>query len=723
MPVSALEEDVMAKKTAPAKTHSESLTPAEIADATVMRGPGGETHQISEGDVPLLTTAQGIPVLDDQNSLKIGDRGPVLLEDFALREKIFHFDHERIPERVVHARGFGAHGFFEITDPILAKISTADVFQRTGEKTPAFVRFSTVAGNKGSADVARDVRGFAVKIYTQQGNWDIVGNNIPVFFIQDAIKFPDLIHAAKQEPDRGFPQAQTAHDNFWDFISLSPEAMHMVMWIMSDRTLPRSFRFMEGFGVHTFRLIDAEGKRTFVKFHWKPKLGLQSVVWNEAVKLNGADPDYHRRDLWDAITTGNFPEWEFGVQLFDEEFIDSFDFDVLDATKLIPEELVPVKIVGRLVLDRVVDNFFAETEQVAFSTGNVPPGIGFTNDPLLQGRNFSYLDTQLKRLGSTNFTHLPINAPKCPFHTFQQDGHMAMINPKGRANYEPNSWGPEVGGPRESPTLGYKPANEQITGDKLQAKGPLFADHYSQARQFYVSQTPFEQVHIKDALVFELSKVETPVIRARMVSHLLNIDEDLAAQVADGLGLQEIPKAATPAREVIKDLPPSKALSIIENGPQSFEGRKLGILVTDGVDMTLLGALQKAVEAVGGVVELIAPKVGGVVCSDGMLMPAKQKINGGPSILYDAVALLPSAEGAALLAGEATAKDFVNDAFAHAKFIAYGPDAAPLFEKANLASDIDEGFFALKKPADAKAFIELCGKLRFWAREAKVHAV
>jgi catalase len=713
----------MAKKSKTAEGKLGTRSSAQLSEGNVTRGLGGETHQIAEGSVPVLTTAQGIPVYDDQNSLKAGARGPTLLEDFALREKIFHFDHERIPERVVHARGFGAHGFFEITDPALSKISTADVFQRPGEKTPVFVRFSTVAGNKGSADVVRDVRGFAVKIYTQQGNWDIVGNNIPVFFIQDAIKFPDLIHAAKQEPDRGFPQAQTAHDNFWDFISLSPESMHMVMWIMSDRTIPRSFRFMEGFGVHTFRLIDKGGKTTFVKFHWKPKLGLQSVVWNEAVKLNGADPDYHRRDLWDAITTGNFPEWEFGVQLFDEAFVERFDFDVLDATKLIPEELVPVQIVGRLVLNRVVENFFAETEQVAFSTGNVPPGIGFTNDPLLQGRNFSYLDTQLKRLGSTNFTHLPINAPKCPFATFQQDGHMAMINPKGRANYEPNSWGPKLGGPRESPTLGYKPAAEQISGDKLQARAELFADHYSQARQFYMSQTPGEQTHIKDALVFELSKVETPAIRARVVSHLLNIDEILAQEVANGLGIAELPAPAIPARKVIKDLPPSGALSIVKNGPKRFEGRKLGVLVTDGVDMTLLGALQKAVEAAGGVVELVAPKIGGVVCSDGMLMPAKQKVNGGPSILYDAVAILPSAEGAAMLAQEATVKDFLNDAFAHAKFIAYGPDALLLFEKANLLAEMDEGFVALKKPADAKAFIEICGNLRFWDREARIHVV
>ena len=362
--------------------------------------------------------------------MRAGERGPSLLEDFHFREKIFHFDHERIPERVVHARGFGAHGFFEPYES-LADLTRADLFQRPGERTPVFVRFSTVAGNKGSFDLARDVRGFAVKFYTQEGNWDLVGNNIPVFFIQDAIKFPDLVHSVKQAPDRGFPQAQSAHDNFWDFISLMPEATHMVMWTMSDRAIPRSFRFMEGFGVHTFRFVDADGTSTFVKFHWKPKLGMQSVVWNEAVKINGADPDFHRRDLWDAINGGDFPEWELGVQLFDDEFADSFDFDVLDATKIIPEELVPVRRVGRLVLDRTVDNFFAETEQVAFCTQNVVPGIDFTNDPLLQGRNFSYLDTQLKRLGGPNFTHLPVNAPKCPVAHFQQDGHMAFTNPVG----------------------------------------------------------------------------------------------------------------------------------------------------------------------------------------------------------------------------------------------------------------------------------------------------
>src|SRR4051795_9495696 len=525
-----------------AKQKDDARKPPGKPGAAAAAGKGGETHQTASGDTPVLTTQLGIPVADDQNSLRVGARGPTLLEDFHFREKIFHFDHERIPERVVHARGYGAHGYFENYGP-LADVTSADLFQRKGEKTPVFVRFSTVAGSKGSPDLARDVRGFAVKFYTKQGNWDLVGNNIPVFFIQDAIKFPDLIHAAKPEPDRAFPQAQTAHDNFWDFISLSPESMHMIMWIMSDRTLPRSFRFMEGFGVHTFRLVNAEGKSTFVKFHWKPKQGLQSVVWNEALKINGADPDFHRRDLWDAIGAGDYPEWELGLQLFDEAFAEKFEFDVLDPTKIIPEEQVPVRPVGRLVLDRRVDNFFAETEQVAFCTQNVVPGIDFSNDPLLQGRNFSYLDTQLKRLGSPNFTHIPINAPKCPCSHFQQDGHMAMHNPKGRVNYEPNSW--TDGGPRESPELGFKSYPEPVEGAKVRARSETFSDHYSQARQFYISQTEIEQRHIGNALTFELSKVVTPAIRARMVSHLLNIDASLAAAVAKGLRLKEMPSPAT----------------------------------------------------------------------------------------------------------------------------------------------------------------------------------
>lgn len=678
-------------------------------------GNGGELHQSAGGDVPVLTTQQGIPVYDDQNSLRIGERGPTALEDFYLREKIFHFDHERIPERVVHARGYGAHGYFE-TYKSLASVTSADLFQREGDKTSVFVRFSTVAGNKGSADLARDVRGFAVKFYTKQGNWDLVGNNIPVFFIQDAIKFPDLIHAAKQEPDRDFPQAATAHDNFWDFISLMPESFHMIMWAMSDRAIPRSFRFMEGFGVHTFRLVNAEGKSTFVKFHWKPKLGLQSVIWDEALKINGADPDFHRRDLWNAIQSGNFPEWELGLQLFDQQFADSFPFDVLDATKIIPEEDVPVQRVGRLVLDRCVDNFFAETEQVAFCTSNVVPGIDFTNDPLLQGRNFSYLDTQVKRLGGPNFTHIPINAPKCPFHLFQQDGHMAMSNPKGRENYEPNSWGGTAGGPRESHQTGFQSFPTHESGDKLRIRAESFADHYSQARQFYVSQTPVEQEHISNALIFELSKVETPAIRSRVVSHLPNIDDDLAKRVVDGLGLREIPPTAPPKKQPNRDLKPSPALSILLNRPKSFAGRKLGILVTQGVDERILKALKEGFEAEQATVEIIAPVVGGVQSSAGSWILAEQKLGGGPSVLYDAVAILPSETGADLLATSPAARDFANDAFAHLKFIAYTKSAQRLFEKCGLTDSLDEGCLPLSQESDITKFIQTCRSLRQWER-------
>jgi len=619
---------------------------------------------------------------------------------------------------VVHARGYGAHGFFELTDS-LADVSRADIFQRVGEKTPAFVRFSTVAGSKGSFDLARDVRGFSVKLYTQEGNWDLVGNNIPVFFIQDAIKFPDVVHAVKPAPDRAFPQAQSAHDNFWDFISLTPESFHMIMWTMSDRGIPRSYRTMEGFGVHTFRLIDAAGKSTFVKFHWKPKQGLQSVVWNEAVKINGAEPDFHRRDLWDAINGGDFPEWVLGVQLFDDEFADSFDFDVLDATKLIPEELVPVRIVGRLVLNRVVDNFFAETEQVAFCTQNVPPGIDFSNDPLLQGRNFSYLDTQIKRLGGPNFTHIPINAPKCPMAHFQQDGHMAMRNPVGRANYEPNSWGPTHGGPREDPVRGFTSFAEAADGPKQRVRSESFADHYSQARQFFVSQTPIEQKHIGDALVFELSKVERPDIRSRVVSHLRNIDATLANIVADGLGLA-LPDAAIAARQPITDLPASDKLSILKNGPLSFKGRKLGILLSDGADAAIFQALLAAVNKEGAVYEVIAPKIGGVTLSDGTKVAAKHKIDGGPSVLFDAVAIVVSEDRAAMLAMDAAAKDFATDAFAHCKFIGISAEAEAIFAAAGIADDLDEGCLPLGKAGDAAGFIKVCRGLRHWPRELKV---
>lgn len=687
------------------------LQEATFHDESMRLGHGGDSHPVLEDSKPVLTTQQGVPIADDQNSLKAGEHGPALLEDFILREKLFHFDHERIPERVVHARGYAAHGYFEAYDSF-SHLTKAHLLQKKGQTTPAFVRFSTVAGNKGSVDLARDVRGFAVKLYTEEGNWDLVGNNIPVFFIQDSIKFPDLIHAAKDEPDRGFPQAQTAHDNFWDFVSLTPESMHMVMWIMSDRTLPRSFRFMEGFGVHTFRLINAEGQASFVKFHWKPKLGMQSVLWDEAVKINGADPDFHRRDLWNAIQAGDFPEWELGVQVFDEAFCERFEFDVLDATKLIPEEVVPVTMVGRLVLNRCVDNFFAETEQVAFCTQNIVPGIDFTNDPLLQGRNFSYLDTQLKRLGSPNFTQLPINAPKCPFAHFQQDGHMSIHNPKGRVNYSPNSWDT---GAREHSEKGFKSHAEAMSGHKLRIRPERFADHYSQARQFYQSQQPIEQQHIQDALIFELSKVEKTAIRERMVAHLLNIDNELATAVADGLGLLALPKACSAAKPTI-ELADSPKLSILDNAQPIFKGRKVGILLADHADATLFHALTNAIQAEGASFTLIAPKIGGVTLSDGTKQAANETIGGAPSVLFDAIAVLLAPEEVPLIS-HLKVHEFITDAYFHYKFVAYAAKSAALIEKNELISSLDNGFTLLDNADAAEAFVKQCRATRFWARK------
>jgi catalase len=712
------QEALMAKKAKTPRHVPDGIREkARLGDQGITRGHGGETHQSAGGEVPVMTTQQGTPVADDQNSLRIGERGPSALEDFHFREKIFHFDHERIPERVVHARGYGAHGFFEAYAS-LKSLTRAEPFQKKGQRTPAFARFSTVAGNKGSGDLARDVRGFAVKLYTQEGNWDIVGNNMPVFFIQDPIKFPDLVHAAKDEPDRGFPQAQTAHDNFWDFISLTPESIHMSLWIMSDRAIPRSLRFMEGFGVHTFRLVNAHGDATFVKFHWKPKLGMQSVVWNEALKINGMDPDFHRRDMWGAIEAGDYPEWELGLQIFDDDFAEKFEFDVLDPTKIIPEEQVPVTPVGRLVLDRNVENFFAETEQVAFCTQNIVPGVDFTNDPLLQGRNFSYLDTQLKRLGGPNFTHLPINAPKCPFHTLQQDGHMAMINPRGRANYEPNSWGGAEGGPREDPKKGFQSWPAQEAGTKARLRPESFADHYSQARQFYISQTEVEQRHIADAFTFELSKVDTLAIRQRMVAHLLNVDHALAKAVASGLGLKRMPRAADAARPTREDLPPSPALSILLNQAGTFRGRKVGALVTDGAPATLVEGLKKAAGKEGAMVAFVAPRIGGVELSDGTWLEADEKIDGGPSVVFDAVVVLASEKGAALLATLAPARDFISDALAHNKFIGYSPEAQALIHPADPGEPTPEGVIPLRRAADLARFIQTCRALRCWARGA-----
>ena len=682
------------------------------------RGQGGEIHQIATGANPALTTRGGTPVSDDQNTLTVGDRGPALLEDFVMREKIFHFDHERIPERVVHARGYGAKGYFENYES-LADLTQADLFQREGERTEVFVRFSTVAGSQGSPDLARDVRGFAVKMYTQEGNWDLVGNNMPVFFIQDAMKFPDLIHAAKAEPDRGFPQAQTAHDNFWDFASLMPESTHMLLWAMSDRAIPRSLRFMEGFGVHTFRFVNAIGASTYVKFHWKPARGMQSVTWDEAVKINGADPDFHRRDLWNAIQTGDFPTWELGVQLFDDAFADQFAFDVLDPTKLIPEETLPVRPIGRMVLDRTVENFFAETEQVAFCTQNVVPGIDFTNDPLLQGRNFSYLDTQLKRLGSPNFTDIPVNAPRCPVAHFQQDGHMTLANPPGRANYEPNSWGVD-GGPREDPVRGFRTFPASESGDQRRVRPESFADHYSQARQFYVSQTETERRHIEASFTFELSKVETATVRERMVASLVNVHADLALAVADGLGIS-VPDALPAEVTTRTDLEPSRALSILANGPETFAGRRVGAFVTEGCDAKTLRSLRRALQAEGAELMLIAPTIDGVTDSDGKTVAINERLGGAPSVLFDAVALVTSDNGTPGLLDHPGIHSFVSDAHTHCKFVGFNEPARALMDASGVdAAKRDAGYFQLDGTKEsAAAFADACRTLRLWARETR----
>jgi catalase len=681
----------------------------------------GVTHQIAEksaGPDGLLTTNQGIAIADNQNSLKSGARGPTLLEDFILREKIFHFDHERIPERIVHARGTGAHGYFEATEDI-SDLSKAALFEK-GERTEVFVRFSTVAGGAGSVDTPRDVRGFAVKFYTSEGNWDLVGNNIPVFFIQDAIKFPDLIHAVKMEADRGYPQAASAHDTFWDFASLMPESTHMLMWAMSDRTLPRSLRMMEGFGVHSFVLENANGETRFVKFHWKPRLGLQSTVWDEALKLQAADNDYHRRDLFEAIERGDFPEWSLGVQVFDRAFAEAQTYDVLDATKIIPEEDVPVRIIGRLVLDRNVDNFFAETEQVAFCPGNIVPGIDFSNDPLLQGRLFSYLDTQKSRLGTANFHQLPVNAPRCPFQNFQRDGQMQMQVPRGRANYEPNSLDQhdEDAGPRETPVHGFATVAAATGPDessaKLRVRAESFADHYSQARLFYRSQTQNEQAHIASAFVFELSKVATlSKVPARMVANLRNVDEDLAKRVADGLGTP-LPKKAVAAREPI-DMATSDALSVQKQMLPTLEGRCVGILIADGSDAALLDQLIDAVLAAKARPFLIAPKIGGATLSDGKLRKADGQLAGSPSQLFDAVALVLEAEGCRSLLREAAAIQFVMDAFGHLKAIGATAAAQPLLERAGVVED--EGVTDV-----GATFLEAATR-RFFAREAQVRTL
>ncbi|MFD1703431.1 catalase [Methylopila henanensis] len=678
-------------------------------------GTGGELHQTASSPGARITTNHGAPISDNQNSLKAGGRGPTLLEDFVLREKIQHFDHERIPERIVHARGSAAHGFFELTES-LADVTTAKILTEIGKKTEVFTRFSTVAGGAGSVDTPRDVRGFAVKFYTREGNWDLVGNNIPVFFIQDAIKFPDLIHSVKMEADSGYPQAASAHDTFWDFISLMPESTHMIMWAMSDRAIPRSLRMIEGFGVNTFRLLNADGVATLVKFHWRPKLGAQSTCWDEAVKIAGADPDYHRRDLYEAISDGAFPEWEFGVQLFTQEEADALPFDILDATKIIPEEVAPIRVIGRMVLNRNPDNFFAETEQVAFLPTNIPPGIDVSEDPLLQGRLFSYQDTQLSRLGTVNFHQIPINQAKgCPFQNFQRDGQMQTSVPKGRANYEPNSLSEagEDGGPRAAPKGGFRTTAVPFEGTKARIRSETFADHYSQARLFFRSQTKPEQAHLASALVFELSKVSLEHVRLRVLANLQNVDEDLATRVAAGLDM-DLPEKAKAAVEPI-DLDPSPALRIVGKYPETLRGRALGLLVTDGANGAIVDALKAAAASEDAKVKIVALKVGGVTLKDGRKLKADAQLQGAPSVIFDAVAVVASEAGCAELLREGAAIDFVKDAFGHLKAIGHTKEAQPLLDKAGVEPDagvVDLG-------SGAEAFLKPA-RTRQWDREPKV---
>ena len=698
-----------AKKTTSAGKRSAQQGTPEAATA----GNGGETQQQAGGRHPLLTTAQGIAIADNQNSLTPTPRGPTLLEDFILREKITHFDHERIPERIVHARGSAAHGYFELTHS-LERYTTAEILTKKGIKTPVFSRFSTVAGGAGSVDTPRDVRGFAVKFYTSQGNWDLVGNNIPVFFIQDAMKFPDLIHAVKMEPDRGFPQAGSAHDTFWDFVSLMPESMHMIMWAMSDRTIPRSLRMIEGFGIHSFRLLDAEGRSTFVKFHWRPVLGIQSTVWDEAVKLQAADNDFHRRDLWESIDAGQYPEWQLAVQLFTEEEAERFPFDHLDATKLIPEELVPLQVIGRMVLDRNPDNVFAETEQVAYCPANIVPGIDFSDDPLLQGRLHSYIDTQLSRLGGPNFHQIPINAPKCPFANHQRDGHMQMGVPTGRVAYEPSSLDPES--PRASRELGYRhfaqPADD---GKKGRLRPSSFADHYSQARMFFRSQSALEQAHMASALVFELSKVVTAHVPEAIVGHLRNIDESLAARVADGLGMQTLPDAPASAAPIL-DLALSPALRIIDRMQDTLKGRCIGILVAQGSDAKSIAAIRSAAVKAGARVKIVAPKLS-VVLSDGKRLDADGQLAGTPSTVFDAVASVLIPAEAEKLAKDSAATDWFRDAFGHLKAIAACKGTHMILKAAGIKPDR-----GVVLPEEIDAFLTLA-RTRQWAREKTIRTL
>ena len=669
-----------------------------------------------------LRTNQGVKVADNQNTLKAGPRGPSLLEDFIMREKITHFDHERIPERIVHARGTGAHGFFQAYENH-STLTKAGFLQDPGKKTPVFVRFSTVQGPRGSGDTVRDVRGFAVKFFTDEGNFDLVGNNMPVFFIQDAIKFPDFVHAVKPEPHNEIPTGGSAHDTFWDFVSLVPESAHMVIWAMSDRAIPKSLRSMQGFGVHTFRLVNAEGKSRFVKFHWRPTAGTCSLVWDEAQKLAGKDTDYHRRDLWEAIEMGDYPEWELGVQIIEEENEHDFDFDILDPTKLIPEEIVPITPLGKMTLNRNPDNFFAETEQVAFCPGHIVPGIDFSNDPLLQGRLFSYTDTQISRLGGPNFHELPINRPVVPFHNGQRDAQHRTVIDKGRASYEPNSI--DGGWPKETPPAaqdgGFETYPERIDAAKIRQRSESFSDHFSQARLFFHSMSAHEKEHIIAAYSFELGKVEREFIRARQVNEILaNIDLELAKRVAANLGLPAPGKGTVEVRKTSFDNSPS--LSQANLLPENIKTRKVAILAANGVDGAAIDAMKKALAAEGAHAKLLGPTSAPVKTADGKTLAVDASMEGMPSVIFDAVFVPGGAASIKALSGDGVALHYVLEAYKHLKAIALHGEAKQLQDLLKL--EADAGLLQGKDvPGLTKPFFAAIGQHRVWAREPKAKAI
>lgn len=683
-----------------------------------------------------LSTNQGLKINNNQDSLKAGERGPSLLEDFILREKITHFDHERIPERIVHARGSGAHGVFKLTQS-LEKYTKAKFLTEVGKDVPVFVRFSTVAGSRGSTDLARDVRGFAVKFYTDEGNYDLVGNNMPVFFIQDAMKFPDLVHAVKPEPDNEIPQAASAHDTFWDFISLMPESMHMIMWLMSDRAIPRSYRMMEGFGVHSFKFINNEGDVHFVKFHFKPKLGVHSVAWDEATKISGKDPDFHRRDLWEAIENGAFPEWEFGVQLIPEENENDYDFDLLDPTKLVPEELVPVQIIGTLTLNRNPDNFFAETEQIAFHPGHLVPGIDFSNDPLLQGRLFSYTDTQLSRLGSPNFHEIPINRSVNTVHNNQRDGHMRQQIVKGKVSYEPNSIGGGCPYQAMMKDGGFTSQAERVDGKKIRARSESFVDHYSQAKLFYNSQSEPEKTHLQKALIFELSKVTIPEIRERLVGQLSFINKDLASVVAKKVGVDVVklkqPNGSIPAdadpkslqsKETEPSIAESKALSMKNTAKDSIESRIIGFIMEDGVNATDVQMLQSKLEKKGAVIQIIASTLSQVTADDGTVFIPKHSLTSTASVCFDALYICSGKESSDILMNAENKPGtlhFVNEAYKHCKAIYFGKETEAIYKASHVASKMHEDSAIINseiKNAD-ELFIKAIANHRVWELEVE----